>query len=125
MPVIVFAQKDIFSPLKMSLEPFHVNRLVGQLVIEGLVKKHESDGLDISIEITSDGYEAIDLFGNYFTFKQNKRQKQELERSVNQLNVRYLRLKTWSIVITIISTIISFTVGVLLSDPIKELFHRI
>ena len=116
---------DILAGLKITIQPFDIYKLAKQLEIEGLVKYLGTDDKDFSIEITHEGYEVIELYGDYLTFKLNKKNRIELDKEVGILNIRYLRLKTWSIVITIFSTIISFIVGVLLSDPVKELLHKI
>lgn len=125
IPDYISLQSNVFLPLNIEVDNARIMLIRKRLVLEGLIIEKEPASVDSLIKITPEGYQAIDVFEDYPSYKQHKRQGVTLQREVDVLNVKYLRLKNISISITIIATIISFMSGVLLSDPVKEWLHKI
>lgn len=125
IPDYISMKNNILIPLKIEIDDVQIMLIRKRLVLEGLIVEKDPDTTDSLIKITPEGYQAIDIFENYLSYKQHKKQGVTLQREVDILNIKYLRLKNISISITIIATIISFMSGVLLSDPVKEWLHKI
>ena len=102
-------QHDIMDELQTKLFPEQLISYRKQLVMEGLITEEEPDEVHSLVEITPKGYEAIQTFGSYQAYIAES----EVMKS------RYLRLKTISIVITTLLSILSFITGILLSDLVK------
>ena len=87
--------------------------------LEGLITEEEPDEVHSLVEITPKGYEAIQTFGSYQAYIANQQKAIKLQRESEIMKSRYLRLKTISIVITTLLSILSFITGILLSDLVK------
>ena len=109
-------QHDIMDELQTKLFPEQLISYRKQLVMEGLITEEEPDEL---VEITPKGYEAIQTFGSYQAYIANQQKAIKLQRESEIMKSRYLRLKTISIVITTLLSILSFITGILLSDLVK------
>lgn len=124
LPVRKRIQKDIFTPLDIHLHSVQLFTYRKQLVAEGLVQEFNPAEEDCEIEITTKGYEAIQLHGNYQNYCMEKKKQVLSERSLQYLKERNLRLKNLNIIISIISFITGSITGVLLSDPIRNILRR-
>lgn len=125
IPNYISVQNNILIPLKIEIDDVQIMLIRKRLVLEGLIVEKDPDSIKSLIKITPEGYQAIDVFEDYLSYKQHKKQGVTLQREFDVLNIKYLRLKSISISITIMATIISFMSGVLLSDPIKEWLHKL
>lgn len=125
IPDALSIQRNVLEPLNIQLDTSRIMMIRKQLVIEGLITERDPKDIQSLIEITPEGYYAVDVFEDYHSYKLHKKQGVALQREVDVLNMKYLRLKTVSIVMTIVATIISFISGVLLSTPIKEWLHKL
>lgn len=92
-----------------------------QLVMEGLIIEENPNEVHSFIEITPKGYKAIQTFGSYQSYIYHQQKGIKIQRENEIMKSRYLKLKTISILITTLLTVLSFIAGILLSDPIKEL----
>lgn len=72
------------------------------------------------IKITSRGIEMIQLYHGYSQFLESKKTDQEVDAEIKMLTKKNIRLKNMNIVVGIIS----FIVGLLLSDPIKNILKQ-
>lgn len=112
-------QHDIMDELQTKLFPEQLISYRKQLVMEGLITEEEPDEVHSLVEITPKGYEAIQTFGSYQAYIADQQKAIKLQRESEVMKSRYLRLKTISIVITTLLSILSFITGILLSDLVK------
>ena len=112
-------QHDIMDELQTKLFPEQLISYRKQLVMEGLITEEEPDEVHALVEITPKGYEAIQTFGSYQAYIADQQKAIKLQRESEVMKSRYLRLKTISIVITTLLSILSFITGILLSDLVK------
>ncbi|RGZ29952.1 hypothetical protein DW991_23215 [Bacteroides thetaiotaomicron] len=105
--------------LQTKLFPEQLISYRKQLVMEGLITEEEPDEVHSLVEITPKGYEAIQTFGSYQAYIADQQKAIKLQRESEVMKSRYLRLKTISIVITTLLSILSFITGILLSDLVK------
>ncbi|KAB4494217.1 hypothetical protein GAC87_13415 [Bacteroides thetaiotaomicron] len=101
-------QHDIMDELQTKLFPEQLISYRKQLVMEGLITEEEPDEVHSLVEITPKGYEAIQTFGSYQAYIANQQKAIKLQRESEIMKSRYLRLKTISIVITTLLSILSF-----------------
>lgn len=91
--------------------------------MEGLITEDVPDEIDSPVEIPPKGYDIIHLHGSYDGYIKSMRQDEELRKESERLQAKYLKLKMYHTIFTIICTIGSFIAGILLSGPIKELLQ--
>lgn len=114
-----YIQRDIMDYLDVKLFDVQLTSYRKQLVMEGLITEEDPDKVHSLIEITPKGYNAIQTFGSYQAYIADQQKAIKLERESAIMKSRYLKLKTISIVITTLLSILSFIAGILLSDQIK------
>lgn len=113
-------QKNILSPLKIELDASRLSIIRNQLVKEGLLMEEDSKDSNSLVEITKAGYDAIEFYGNYANYKKQQDKFRRLRQETAYLKARNLRLKN----VNMIVGIISFILGILLSDPIKSILKQ-
>lgn len=114
-------QSDIMDVLDIKLLPEQLISYRKQLVMEGLITEEDPENLHSSIEITTKGYNVIQVFGSYQAYIANEQKAVKLQRENEIMKSRYLRLKTISVIVTTVLAILSFIAGILLSNQVKEL----
>lgn len=117
-------QYDIFDLLNIRLYPSQLKSYRKQLVAEGLIKEENSDEEDSPIEITPEGYRAIQLFGTYQEYLKESKKMALSEREVLYLKERNIRLRNLNIIVGTICFIVGSISGILLSDPIKSILKQ-
>ena len=120
MPVRKRIQKDIMDALNIRLHEVQLYAYRKQLVAEGMITEYEDGTPDCEIEITVKGYEAIQYFGSYQSYRKEKRKQALSERNLQYLKERNLRLVNLNIIVGFVS----FILGILLSAPLKTLVCR-
>lgn len=114
-------QQDIMDRLDTKLFDVQLVMYRKQLVMEGLIIEENPNEVHSFIEITPKGYKAIQTFGSYQSYLSHQQKGIKIQRENEIMKSRYLKLKTISILITTLLTVLSFIAGILLSGPIKEL----
>lgn len=120
-PCKKYIQRDIMDYLDVKLFDVQLTSYRKQLVMEGLITEENPDNVHSLIQITPKGYNAIQTFGSYQAYIADQQKAIKFERESAIMKSRYLKLKTISIVITTLLSVLSFIAGILLSDQIKEI----
>lgn len=113
-------QRDIFDELKIHLHTVQLYMYRKQLVAEGLIEEIDEKEEDCEVKITVKGYEAIQLYGSYKAYCIEKQKQTMSERNLQYLKETNLRLVNLNILVGIVT----FILGVLLSDPLKNLLRQ-
>ena len=117
-------QQDIMCWLNVNLTPEQLISYRKQLVVEGLIIDLCPEQDDPPIEITPEGYKAIQYFGTYQNYCQESKKMAMSEREVQYLKERNIRLKNLNIIVGTICFIIGSISGILLSAPIKNILKQ-
>ena len=91
--------------------------------MEGLIIEENPNEIDSPIEITPEGYQAIQIFGSYQSYIADKQDAMQMERKNEKLKLKYMKLRNINIIVTILLTFLSFIAGILLSDQVKKLLQ--
>lgn len=113
--------KDIYPKYKINLSINDSIRIKRKIEISGLAERPIHEQLTDDYRITPKGYEAIQNFGNYKRYIKYQKKKTSIDifllpykKIVGILNFTHL-----------LFSLISFIIGILLSDPIKDLLSKI
>lgn len=122
LPDKMLLRKNILEPLKIDIEPVHARILYIQLMREGLIKEYEMkpDDEDFVLEITKEGYEVIEYFEDYIAYKKEQKKYKNVQRELDYLKAKNIRLTNLNLIVGIIS----FILGILLSSPIKRILMQ-
>lgn len=110
-------RKSILEPLGIDIELHTIAICEKQLIKEGLIIEVSPGDPDSIVEITTEGYNAIEFYGNYLAYKKEQEKLFKSRKNLEYLHEKNIRLNN----INIIIGIISFIAGILLSDPIKNI----
>lgn len=114
-------KKDIFDVLRKDIQLKQIVLYRKQLIKEGLITEENPDDPDSRVEITTEGYNAIEFYGNYIAYKKEQEKLYKSRKNLEYLREKNVRLNN----INVIIGIISFIAGILLSDPIKSILKRL
>lgn len=95
-------QYDIFDLLNIRLYPSQLKSYRKQLVVEELITEYNPDEEDSFIEITPEGYKAIQVYGDYMNYIKAKQREVSLSITNQEMQQKYLKLKIISTATTII-----------------------
>lgn len=74
----------------------------------------------IILEITKEGYEAIEYFDDYVAYKKEQKKYNNVQRELDYLKAKNIRFTNLNLFVGLIS----FILGILLSSPIKRILMQ-
>ena len=97
--------------------------VIKQLVKEDMIIEYPSVSIsDLQIEITAKGYEIIEMYDSYINYKIENRKMWKTKEEVEKLKAENIKLSNLKLRFFILTSVVSFILGILLSNPIKNIY---
>ncbi|MDD4432295.1 MAG: hypothetical protein PHN48_01190 [Parabacteroides sp.] len=119
-PTPIKLEEMLFKPLKMDVSSHDAYRLRKKLVILGLITEAEDIKGDTPVSLTKEGMLVMIKYKRYTNYLEAIRKESETDAGIKSLTKANIRLKNLNIAVGLLS----FTAGILLSDPVKDLLLR-
>ena len=119
-PTPIKLEEMLFKPLNMDVSSHDAYRLRKKLVILGLITEAEDVQKDTPVSLTKEGMLVMIKYKRYTNYLEAIRKEAETDAGIKSLTKANIRLKNLNIAVGLLS----FTAGILLSDPIKDLLLR-
>ena len=116
-------KKIVLDSLKIDTNPETLFPAIKQLVKEGMIIEYPSAGIsDLQIEITTKGYEIMEMYDSYINYKKENKRLWETRGEIEKLKAENIRLANLKLSFFILTFVVSFISGILLSNPIKNIY---
>ena len=119
-PTPIKLEEMLFKPLNMDVSSHDAYRLRKKLVILGLITEAEDVQKDTPVSLTKEGMLVMIKYKRYTNYLEAIRKEAETDAGIKSLTKANIRLKNLNIAVGLLS----FTAGILLSDPVKDLLLR-
>lgn len=119
-PTPIKLEEMLFKPLNMDVSTLDAYRLRKKLVILGLITEAEDVQKDTPVSLTKEGMLVMVKYKSYANYINAIRKESETDADIKSLTKANIRLKNLNIAVGLLS----FTAGILLSDPVKDLLLR-
>ena len=116
-------KKIVLDSLKIDADPEILFPVIKQLVKEDMIIEYPSVSIsDLQIEITAKGYEIIEMYDSYINYKKENRKMWKTKEEVEKLKAENIKLSNLKLRFFILTSVVSFILGILLSNPIKNIY---
>nr|DAW68870.1 MAG TPA: hypothetical protein [Bacteriophage sp.] len=116
-------KKIVLDSLKIDADPEILFPVIKQLVKEDMIIEYPSVSIsDLQIEITAKGYEIIEMYDSYINYKKENRKMWKTKGEVERLKAENIKLSNLKLRFFILTSVVSFILGILLSNPIKNIY---
>jgi hypothetical protein len=102
---------------------------IGRVIItgksSGFIEEREDFKHNLHFSLTHEGFNMLSVYGNYLTYIENKQEEVLYKKKIQKLKLQNMVLVNMKIKLFIITSLLSFIAGILLSDPIKSIWKHI
>lgn len=102
---------------------------IGRVIISGtssgFIKEREDFKRNHHYSLTEEGFNMLSVYGNYLAYIDNKQEEVLYKKKIQKLKLQNMVLVNMKIKLFIITSLLSFIAGILLSDPIKSIWKHI
>lgn len=120
-PTPIKLEEMLFNPLNMDISRHDAYCLRKKLVILGMITELEDIKGDTPVSLTKEGMLVMIKYKSFTNYLEAIRKESETDADIKALTKANIRLKNLNIAVGLLS----FTTGILLSDPVKGLLLRL